>query len=282
MKKAILLAAVLAAMSVTSCAGKTVVIDEKNHSSKNASDSAVVEPVIVQKQNEKKTDLSGLSHDKVGYGQGVQVDDKNRTTGALDFNSKYGSLNATAIDEENEKITLTFDQGYENGYTAKILDTLKEKNVKAVFFLLEDYAEKNPELVQRMIDEGHIIGNHSVHHYSMPGLTQSECESEIMDFHRYIQDKYNYNMTLFRPPMGEFSEFSLGVTSNCGYKTMLWSFAYADWDVNNQPDKQQSLEKIVNAAHPGAIYLLHSVSETNAEILGDVIDGIRAKGYEFN
>lgn len=158
---------------------------------------------------------------------------------------------------------------------------LKEKKVKATFFLLQDYAKKNPELVKRMIDEGHIVGNHSVHHYSMPTLGQAECESEIKDFHKYMEDNYDYTMTVFRPPMGEFSEFSLGVTANCGYKTELWSFAYADWDVDNQPDEGQALEKLVNAAHPGAIYLLHSVSKTNTDILGDFIDRVRAGGFEF-
>jgi peptidoglycan-N-acetylmuramic acid deacetylase len=200
----------------------------------------------------------------------------------VEFTERYENLNAVAIDTDSEKITLTFDQGYENGYTSQILDTLKEKNVKAVFFLLQDYAEKNPELVQRMIDEGHTVGNHSVHHYSMPDLTQAECESEIMDFHRYMQENFNCDMTLFRPPMGEYSEFSLGVTANCGYKSMLWSFAYADWDIENQPDPAEALEKLTNAAHPGAIYLLHSVSSTNAEILGDFIDNVRKDGFEFN
>lgn len=264
-------------VAMLSACGRTVNVKE---GSSSEGSSAIVEPVIVGKKDVQKLDLSGLSHDKVGYGQGVQVDDQNRTTGALDFNAKYGELNAKAINEDG-KIYLTFDQGYENGYTEKILDVLKEKDVKATFFLLQDYAEKNPELVQRMIDEGHIVGNHSVHHYSMPTLGQAECESEIMDFHRYMKENYDYNMTVFRPPMGEFSEFSLGVTANCGYETELWSFAYADWDVDNQPDEGEALQKLVKAAHPGAIYLLHSVSKTNTDILADFIDGVREQGFEF-
>lgn len=283
MSKKMLIGIVAMSIVLTSCSLRTDVNDNGTDSRISTNDSNVVEPVIVEKKmNDDKIDLSALSREKVGYGQGVNVDDKNRTTGAADFNQQYQSLNAIAINDDDDKITLTFDQGYENGYTAKILDTLKEKKVKAVFFLLQDYAEKNPELVQRMIDEGHIIGNHSVHHYSMPTLDQPTCEKEIKDFHKYIEEKYDYNMTLFRPPMGEFSEFSLGVTANCGYKTMLWSFAYADWDVNNQPDQSTALNKLVSAAHPGAIYLLHSVSKTNAEILGDMIDKIRADGFEFN
>lgn len=238
-----------------------------------------VEPVIVDKENEEN--LSSLSHEKVGYGQGVQVDEDNCPLGALDFNSKYGKYNATAINDDESKITLTFDQGYENGYTEKILDTLKEKNVEAVFFVLQDYAEKNPELIQRMIDEGHTIGNHSVTHKSMPTLTEEQCTEEINGLHEYMVENYDYEMELFRPPMGEFSEFSLGVTKNCGYETMLWSFAYADWDVNNQPDTTEALNKLTGSLHEGAIYLLHSVSSTNAEILGDFIDNARNAGYEF-
>ena len=230
----------------------------------------------------KKQNVSKLSREKIGFGCGVQKDDKNRTTGALDFNSRYGQFGAKAIDTDDKKMTLTFDQGYENGYTAKILDTLKEKNVKAVFFLLKDYAEKNPDLVKRMIAEGHTIANHSVHHYSMPTLDDKTCESEIMDMHKYVKDTFGVEMTLFRPPMGEFSEASLAVTQNCGYKTVMWSFAYTDWDTNKQPDLAESQKKLVDAAHEGAIYLLHSVSKTNAEILPKVIDEIRAKGFEFN
>ncbi len=234
-------------------------------------DSAAVEPV----------QGGALSTEKHGYGQGVQLDDKNRPTGALDFNANYGKYGAEALREDKKNILLTFDQGYENGYTAQILDTLKEKKVKAVFFLLQDYAERNPELVQRMIDEGHIVGNHSVSHYSMPDLSVEECRQEIEGLQEYMKQNFGVTMKLFRPPMGEFSEQSLSVTKDCGLSTMLWSFAYADWDVNAQPDPAQAKEKLIGAAHEGAVYLLHSVSQTNAEVLGEVIDGIRDEGFEF-
>jgi peptidoglycan-N-acetylmuramic acid deacetylase len=277
-KKSALAAVVICCVMSTGCG-----LSASEDSTTGTVTSETVTPVIANKKtNDVKVDLSQLSHESIGYGQGLRTDEKNRTVDAVEFTERYENLNAVAIDTDSEKITLTFDQGYENGYTSQILDTLKEKNVKAVFFLLQDYAEKNPELVQRMIDEGHTVGNHSVHHYSMPDLTQAECESEIMDFHRYMQENFNCDMTLFRPPMGEYSEFSLGVTANCGYKSMLWSFAYADWDIENQPDPAEALEKLTNAAHPGAIYLLHSVSSTNAEILGDFIDNVRKDGFEFN
>lgn len=229
------------------------------------------------------TNYSGLSREKHGYGQGVQLDAENRPFGATEFNTEYSKYNASAIGDSSEKnITLTFDQGYENGYTAKILDTLKEKNVKAVFFLLQDYAERNPELVRRMIAEGHTVGNHSVTHRSMPCLTADECRSEVMDMHKYIKDNFGAEMNLFRPPMGEYSELSLAVTRDCGYKTLLWSFAYADWDPAKQPDRTQALEKLKGALHNGAVYLLHSVSETNAEILGEFIDYAKSRDYSFS
>lgn len=280
MKNKLCLAAALATL-LCSCSANYA---DNNATSAQGTDvtlesGVVVEPVIVEKTDEDK--LSYLSHDKIGYGQGVQMDENNRPLGALDFNTKYGKYNAAAINDDKGKISLTFDQGYENGYTSKILDVLKEKNVKATFFVVQDYAERNGELVQRMIDEGHTVGNHSVKHKSMPTLSEDECIEEIKGLHDYIKENFDYEMNLFRPPMGEYSEYSLAVTKNCGYKTVLWSFAYADWDTGNQPDKAQSLEKLTNALHNGAIYLLHSVSSTNAEILADFIDNARQAGYEF-
>ncbi len=282
MKQKICLLMTAAAMLATGCAAAdNDTADHSGNTSESTSaaketarttmDSAAVEPV----------QGGALSTEKHGYGQGVQLDDKNRPTGALDFNANYGKYGATALREDKKNILLTFDQGYENGYTAQILDTLKEKKVKAVFFLLQDYAERNPELVQRMIDEGHIVGNHSVSHYSMPDLSAEECRQEIEGLQEYMKQNLGVTMKLFRPPMGEFSEQSLSVTKDCGLSTMLWSFAYADWDVNAQPDPAQAKEKLIGAAHEGAIYLLHSVSQTNAEVLGEVIDGIRDEGFEF-
>lgn len=256
-------------------------IDEQQFYDNCRSHISAVAQTVVTKITEL-SEFSDLDTTKVGYGQGTIKDDKNRPVGATDFNARYGMYDATAIGDENEKVIyLTFDQGYENGYTETILDTLKEKNVKATFFVVGDYARRNGELVRRMIDEGHTVGNHSMSHYSMPDLTPQECEEEINSLHSYVLDNFDYEMTLFRPPMGEFSEQSLAVTQSCGYRTMLWSFAYCDWDVNNQPDAAQAKAKLIDNAHNGAVYLLHSVSSTNAQILGEVIDELRAKGYSF-
>ena len=240
--------------------------------------SDVIEPLATTAQR----DYSALDTESHGYGQGVRFDDLNRPKGAVEFNNGYSKYNATAINDSEEKvINLTFDQGYENGFTSIILDTLKEKGVIATFFVVGDYAERQPELVQRMIDEGHTVGSHSVNHYSMPELSVEKTADEIMGLHEYMIEHFGVAMSLFRPPKGEYSEQSLAITADLGYKTVLWSFAYADWDTKNQPDRETSLQKLIDRAHPGAIYLLHSVSETNAYILGDFIDAMLAEGYTF-
>ena len=288
MKRLLLIFSMLCVMIFTGCAGNKLQTDGNGEQIGTENGTSVlnksseIEPMNADVKI-SFDNVETLDRSKNGYGQGVQVDDKNRTLGALQFNEKYGKYNATAIDDKtNEKVIyLTFDQGYENGYTSVILDVLKEKNVKAIFFVLEDYAVKNPDLIRRMIDEGHVIGNHSKSHYSMPDLSGEECQKEIDSFHQYMLDNFNYEMSLFRPPMGEFSEYSLAQTQLAGYKSVLWSYAYADWDVNNQPDYETAYEKLVNAVHPGGIYLLHSVSKTNAEVLPAFIDKIHSMGYEF-
>lgn len=246
--------------------------------------SDAIEPLAtVVSENLAPRDYSALDTECHGYGQGVRFDEQNRPKGAVEFNNGYSEYGALAIKNTEEKtINLTFDQGYENGFTSKILDTLKEKGVKATFFVVGDYVKREPELVQRMIDEGHTVGSHSVHHYSMPSLTPEDCVSEIMDLHNEVLEKFGIQMDLFRPPKGEYSEQSLAVTGDLGYKTVLWSFAYADWDPQSQPEPTAALEKLIERAHPGAIYLLHSVSETNASILGDFIDAMLSEGYTFS
>lgn len=217
---------------------------------------------------------------KIGYGQGTAVDGRNRPVDAAEFNSRYGDLDACALSEDDNRIIITFDQGYENGYTAKILDTLKEKNVSAIFFLTGDYAKKEKALVQRMIDEGHVLGNHGMTHASLPELSADKAKEEIMSLHNYVLDEYGYEMQYFRCPCGEYSEAALETVQENGYKTVFWSFAYVDWKTDSQPLAGEGLKKLTESAHGGEILLLHSVSATNAEILGDVIDNFRAQGFE--
>lgn len=253
--------------AVIANADKSVVSQAKNESSGSAASSA---------------NLENLDNSKQGWGQGTQVDKDRRPISCTQFQNKYGKYNAIFIKDNTKKIYLTFDEGYENGYTAKILDSLKEKKVPAVFFVTYDYAKRNHDLVQRMIDEGHVIGNHSYTHPSMPTLSLTKASGEITNLHNYIKENFNYTMTLFRPPMGEFSERTLALAQSLGYKSVFWSFAYVDWNTNKQMGSDKAYTKVVSGLHNGAIYLLHAVSKDNAEILGSFIDEAKKEGYEFS
>lgn len=217
------------------------------------------------------------------WGQGVQFNSENQPVSSLEFQEKYVSFQADFIGPQEKVIWLTFDEGYENGYTEKILDTLREKKCPAVFFVTGQYARENPELMKQMIADGHAVGNHSWSHPAkgMPSLTIEEQIADMDKLHQYVKENYNYEMTLFRYPAGIFSEQSLAVVQSFGYRSLFWSFAYADWDPDKQPDTAQTLKKLQDRLHPGSIYLLHAVSATNAEILGDFIDYARSQGYEF-
>ncbi len=224
--------------------------------------------------------FESIDNTKVAYGMGVDVDSMNRPLGAIQAQEEYGDMGGLFIgDSANKQIWLTFDEGYENGCTAGILDTLKEKNVRAVFFVTYDYCKRNPELVKRMIAEGHTVGNHTWSHPSLPECSPDELYSELSLLHEYVRDEFGYDMYVMRPPKGEFSQRVLACAKELGYTTVLWSFAYPDWDVNNQPDPEQAFQKITGKSHNGAVYLLHAVSETNAAILGRVIDYWRDNGF---
>ena len=226
-------------------------------------------------------ELAALENNCKGWGPGTNVDEYNRPAGAVYYQSLYGKYDADFIIENNKAIFLTFDCGYENGNTEKIIDTLNEKGAKGVFFCTLDFVKNNGEIVQKMIDGGHIVGNHSVKHVSMPSLSVADMENEIIGVHEYVKENFGYEMFLFRPPMGEFSERSLAAVQNLGYRTVEWSFAYADWDPDNQMDPAVALEKVKASACPGEIVLLHAVSATNAAILGDAIDAFRQMGFEL-
>ena len=185
--------------------------------------------------------------------------------------------------EEEKKIYLTFDAGFENGNTEKILDALNENNVKAAFFLVGNYLETSPEIVKRMKDEGHIVGNHTYHHRDMATLTTREAFlKELTDLEELYQGIIGSEMPKFyRPPQGKYSEEQLQWAKEQGYKTCFWSLAYVDWDEKKQPSKEEAMEKLTKRIHPGAIVLLHSTSATNGEIMSELIKKWRDMGYSF-
>lgn len=190
--------------------------------------------------------------------------------------------NGICLGNENEKVLyLTFDEGYEAGYTSRILEVLKENDVKAAFFITAHYLNTQEDLVKQMIEEGYIVGNHTVNHKSMPELSEEEIRKEVMDLHTAIYEKFGYEMKYIRPPKGEFSEKSIKYTNTLGYKTVMWSFAYEDWNENKQPNEEKAKEKIINNFHNGEIILLHGNSKTNTDILDSIIKEAKSMGYEF-
>ncbi|MGL5694362.1 MAG: delta-lactam-biosynthetic de-N-acetylase [Peptostreptococcaceae bacterium] len=197
------------------------------------------------------------------------------------FFKKYSSY---YVGDSNEKIIyLTFDSGYENGYTNNLLDVLKKHNAKAHFFVVESYIKTNPDIIKRMADEGHLVCNHSNTHPSMPTIHDFEkFKSELISVEEAYKEVTNKEMPkFFRPPMGKFSEESLKYTQDLGYSSIFWSFAYVDWYNDKQPSHEFAKEKIYTRTHPGAIVLLHSNSKTNSEILDEVLTHWESEGYKL-
>lgn len=223
---------------------------------------------------------NSLDNTLIGWGLGKSRDSLNRPLDAVKAQEKYEKYSSVFIDDSEKKVLyLTFDEGYENGYTAQILDILKETGVKAAFFVTLDYCKSSPELVRRMIDEGHTVGNHSCTHPSFPECSSSQVEEEITGLHDYVRENFNYEMKFFRFPKGEFSERTLKQVQDLGYTSVFWSFAHPDWDPDNQPSLEKTYEAVTSSLHSGEIYLVHAVSESNTKCLKRIIEYWRAEGF---
>ena len=190
---------------------------------------------------------------------------------------------AYIADTDQKVLYLTFDAGYENGCTEKILDVLKKHNVPAAFFLVGNYMEKNADLVRRMVAEGHIVGNHTMHHYDMSKLSEEAAfAKELTDLEKLFQEITGKELPkYYRPPQGIYSEENLKMAQKMGYKTVFWSLAYVDWNNNAQPTKEQAFAKLLPRTHNGAVVLLHSTSATNAQILDELLTKWEQQGYTF-
>lgn len=198
-----------------------------------------------------------------------------------DYLKKY---NAYYVGEPNDKsIYLTFDAGFENGNTANILDVLKAHDVKAAFFLVGHYLEKEPELVKRMVEEGHIVGNHTYHHPDMSKISDKESfKKELISLEDLYKEITAQEMPkYYRPPQGKFNEENLKMADELGYKTIFWSLAYVDWYKDKQPTKEHAFSKLIPRIHPGAVVLLHSTSDTNEQILDELLTKWKELGYTF-
>lgn len=188
-----------------------------------------------------------------------------------------------AEDTKEKVLYLTFDAGYENGNTAKILDALKKHRAPAAFFLVGNYLKTSPELVKRMVKEGHIVGNHTFHHPDMSQISTMETFSkELGDLEKLYQQTTGQEMKKFyRPPQGRYSEKNLEMAKKLGYHTIFWSLAYVDWYESQQPTREEAFKKLIPRVHPGAIVLLHSTSRTNAQILDELLTKWEELGYTF-
>ena len=199
--------------------------------------------------------------------------------GAPQLLSKYG---AAWLGDTSEKIIfLTFDEGYENGFTPQILDVLRDNGIKAAFFITGPYLKEHQDLVRRMIEEGHEVGNHTIHHPSLPELADSGLEEEVLGLDRAFNEKFGLHMRFLRPPKGEYSERSLAVTNKLGYCNLFWSFAYDDWYRDRFRGADYAYNIVMRNLHNGAVLLLHAVSKDNAEALDSIIKGALEKGYDF-
>ena len=193
-------------------------------------------------------------------------------------------FNAYYLNEAGgNKIYLTFDAGFENGYTPKILDVLKKHNAPATFFVVGNYIDTSPDLIRRMVNEGHVVANHTTSHPDMSKIRDMESfKNELLTLEKKFKDLTGKDMPkIYRPPQGKFNEENLKMAKDLGYKTVFWSLAYVDWYTDNQPSRNEAMEKLVPRIHPGAIVLLHSTSGTNAEILDELLSKWEKAGYEI-
>ncbi len=224
---------------------------------------------------------STLSNEEYNHSFGVSKDGKPHDISVNNqkFYEKYGGM---CLDTSGEKVIyLTFDCGYENGVTPKILDTLKAKKVPAAFFVTMDYLKSAPEIAARMIKEGHTIGNHSDTHANFSKISREQMVKEVENVENYLRTKFGYSSSYFRFPEGACSENSLELVQSIGYTSVFWSSAYADWDTSVIKGADYAFDTVASRLHPGCILLLHAVSQDNADALGRIIDYARENGYTF-
>lgn len=214
---------------------------------------------------------------------GLSFPDPGQTPVGNDSSANLARYGGYYVGNTEEKVVyLTFDAGYENGHTAQILDVLKKENVPAAFFLVGSYIEKNPDLVRRMAAEGHIVGNHTMHHPDMSVKKEADFAKELQDLEQLYRQTTGEELPKFyRPPQGLYSQKSLEYAQKLGYTTVFWSLAYADWKNDAQPTRDQAFAKLIPRLHNGAVILLHSTSSTNAQILEEFIARCKAEGYRF-
>ena len=228
-------------------------------------------------------DTKGLSNKKICHSHGPASGGQPHYT-VVEFQNTFDKYGALTLDRKSKEkvLYLTFDCGWEyENLTSKVLDTLKEKNVPAAFFCTLDHIKRQPELIARMIKEGHIVGNHSATHPSFASISREKMADEIETTENYLRENFGYAAKYFRFPAGEYTENALDLVSSLGYMSVFWSVAYNDWNVDKIQGKDYAVKTVTDRLHDGAVILLHSVSKDNAAALGEIIDKARSMGYEF-
>ena len=237
---------------------------------------------VAKVKTERTVGVMAVSGQAENWGLGFGTEGQ-KPTGNVSAGELAG-YNAWYVAPTEEKVIyLTFDAGYENGNTAAILDALKKHEAPATFFLVGNYLETSPELVMRMVEEGHTVGNHTYHHPDMGAISDEEAfRRELTQLEELYHEITGQEMARFyRPPQGKYSESNLKMAKEMGYQTFFWSLAYVDWYENDQPTKEEAFEKLLGRIHPGAIVLLHSTSATNGAILDELLTKWEEMGYTF-
>ncbi|HIT60614.1 MAG TPA: polysaccharide deacetylase family protein [Candidatus Fimousia stercorigallinarum] len=227
-------------------------------------------------------DAAALSNEKKGWWiKRKENNEQSEAQNEIDL-AKYDAFYVDTKNKDKKVMYLTFDCGYDNGYTEPMLDILKKHKAYAIFFVTQTYIRDNVEIVKRMKKEGHLVGNHTVKHKSMPDLSERDIKEELITCADYCKEATGYEMDPYvRPPMGEYSERTLQICKNLGYKTVFWSMAYLDYEVDNQPGSDFVIDHFEKYYHNGAIPLLHNVSKSNAEALDTVLTNLEKKGFTF-
>lgn len=276
----VLIAVAVVVMFLSGCGSVREAMNKEEQASTQAQTEAETETTAPTAND--SADAAALSNEKKGWW--IKRKENNEQSEAQnEINlAKYDAFYVDTKNKDKKVMYLTFDCGYDNGYTEPMLDILKKHKAYAIFFVTQTYIRDNVEIVKRMKKEGHLVGNHTVKHKSMPDLSERDIKEELITCADYCKEATGYEMDPYvRPPMGEYSERTLQICKNLGYKTVFWSMAYLDYEVDNQPGSDFVIDHFEKYYHNGAIPLLHNVSKSNAEALDTVLTNLEKKGFTF-
>lgn len=276
----VLIAVAVVVMFLSGCGSVREAMNKEEQASTQAQTEAETETTAPTAND--SADAAALSNEKKGWWiKRKENNEQSEAQNEIDL-AKYDAFYVDTKNKDKKVMYLTFDCGYDNGYTEPMLDILKKHKAYAIFFVTQTYIRDNVEIVKRMKKEGHLVGNHTVKHKSMPDLSERDIKEELITCADYCKEATGYEMDPYvRPPMGEYSERTLQICKNLGYKTVFWSMAYLDYEVDNQPGSDFVIDHFEKYYHNGAIPLLHNVSTSNAEALDTVLTNLEKKGFTF-